>query len=177
MKWRPYWCTVRELALSYSNISYCFTTPLGPPITWVKTIYRSFAELLKRNIIHRIHFILQPLVMFETLRFLSVYIRGSAMKVCYIRTCDAKFLYFVYETSVYEIDKEIIRHEFKSVHQHIVGVIKSHIWPGRKTRCLLLNEWFIKISKWQVHGMASDLNIYIYIYIYIYINSFVFRYR
>jgi hypothetical protein len=40
MKWRPYWCTVRELALSYSNISYCFTTPpLGPPITWVKTIY------------------------------------------------------------------------------------------------------------------------------------------
>ena len=32
-------CTVRELALSYSNISYCFTTPLGPPITWVKTIY------------------------------------------------------------------------------------------------------------------------------------------
>jgi hypothetical protein len=39
MKWRSYWCTVRELALSYSNISYCFTTPLGPPITWVKTIY------------------------------------------------------------------------------------------------------------------------------------------
>jgi hypothetical protein len=39
MKWRPYWCTVRVLALSYSNISYCFTTPLGPPITWVKTIY------------------------------------------------------------------------------------------------------------------------------------------
>jgi hypothetical protein len=38
MKWRPYWCTLRELALSYSNISYCFTTPLGPPITWVKTI-------------------------------------------------------------------------------------------------------------------------------------------
>ena len=33
MKWRPYWCTVRELALSYSNISYCFTTSLGPSIT------------------------------------------------------------------------------------------------------------------------------------------------
>jgi hypothetical protein len=32
MKWRPYWCTVQELALSYSNILYCFTTPLGPPI-------------------------------------------------------------------------------------------------------------------------------------------------
>jgi hypothetical protein len=32
MKWQPYWCTVQELALSYSNISYCFTTPLGPPI-------------------------------------------------------------------------------------------------------------------------------------------------
>jgi hypothetical protein len=22
-----------------TNISYCFTTPLGPPITWVETIY------------------------------------------------------------------------------------------------------------------------------------------
>jgi hypothetical protein len=41
MKWRPYWCTVRKLALSYSNISYCFTTALGPPITWVKTFYNS----------------------------------------------------------------------------------------------------------------------------------------
>ena len=67
----------------------------------IHAFYRSFAELLKRNIIHRIHFILQPLVMFEV--SVCLYIRGSAMKVCYIRTCDAKFLYFVYETSVYEI--------------------------------------------------------------------------
>jgi hypothetical protein len=50
MKWRPYWCTVRELALSYSNISYCFTTPLGPPITWVKTIYRCFAIREAENV-------------------------------------------------------------------------------------------------------------------------------
>ena len=42
MKWQPfYWCLKRIYLCSYSNLSYCFTTPIWLPVTCVETLHCS----------------------------------------------------------------------------------------------------------------------------------------